>query len=301
MVLTIGTDCSGIEAPLEALKQMKIPFIQKFGSEIDKYSNKTREENYPKPELFYEDITKRNHKELPKNIDLYVSGFPCQSFSTAGKRLGINEPRGLILNHVIQTIEHVQPKIFILENVKGFKSIDNGVLLKKVQESLKKLNYSIYDDILNTKNYGIPQNRERLFIIGIRKDVQKKEYKTPNVKKMRDINKFIKNLPTTKCIPKSIEETYQNHKHKTNPDKEIILSTGKFGTANNISPTISRSYIHYIYKQKRYMTAKEALKLQGFPNSFKTVVSNSQLYKQAGNSMSINVLKTLFKEVFKNL
>lgn len=301
MVLTIATDSSGIEAPLQALKQMKIPFVQKFACEINNYCNESSSANYDEPENFYTDITKRNHKELPKNIDLYVCGFPCQSFSIAGKKLGKEDPRGLVLNHVIKTIKHVQPKIFILENVKGFKSINDGEIFHQTLDKLKKFNYSVYDDVLNTKNYGIPQNRERLFLIGIRNDVKKYEYKTPKKINLKEnaISKFIEKKPTLNSIPKSILETYKKHKHKVNKNKEIILSTGSFGTANNISPTISHSYRHYIYKQKRYMTAREALKLQGFPSSFKKVVSESQLYKQAGNTMSVNVLKKLFNEVFR--
>lgn len=117
--LTIGTDCSGIEAPIEALTQLKIPFIQKWSCEIDKFARASAEANYPKPEKIYIDMLDRNDKELP-HVDIYVCGFPCQSFSLAGKRLGLLDPRKSVINSMLNTIEISKPKIIILENVKGF-------------------------------------------------------------------------------------------------------------------------------------------------------------------------------------
>ncbi len=98
-MLRVGTDCSGIEAPIQALKNLKVPFRHVFACEKDKFARKSIEANY-KPEKMYEDITSRNHKELP-DIDLYVCGFPCQSFSKAGKQKGMDDPRGLIINDEI--------------------------------------------------------------------------------------------------------------------------------------------------------------------------------------------------------
>jgi DNA (cytosine-5)-methyltransferase 1 len=184
MTLTIGTDCSGIEAPLQALIQMKKKFTQEFASDINNKCRETSKANYPEEKEFYNDITKRNHKNLKKNLDLYVCGFPCQPFSTAGLKLGSSDTRSNVLSHCIKTIKHILPKIFILENVKQFKNIQKGKIFNntiKKLESIKNNNknqYNIIDIVLNAKHYGVPQNRERLFIIGIRKDVQKKILKS---------------------------------------------------------------------------------------------------------------------------
>ena len=102
-MLRIGTDCSGIEAPIQALKQLGIPFEHKWACEIDHYARRSILANY-QPEIIYEDITKRNHSELP-DIDIYVCGFPCQSFSLMGKKLGTSDPRGNIMMHCIDVIK----------------------------------------------------------------------------------------------------------------------------------------------------------------------------------------------------
>jgi DNA (cytosine-5)-methyltransferase 1 len=123
-MITIGTDCSGIEAPIEALKQLGIPYQHKWSCEIDKFARKSIMANHP-PEIMYEDITERDHSQLP-DVDFYICGFPCQSFSLMGKQLGTKDPRGNIMLHCIDVIKKKQPPVFILENVKNFKFIENG-------------------------------------------------------------------------------------------------------------------------------------------------------------------------------
>lgn len=297
MVLHIGTDCSGIEAPIQALKNLNIPFKHVFACEKDKFARKSIEANY-KPEILYEDITTRNHKELP-DIDLYVCGFPCQSFSLAGKQGGMNDPRGLIMNHCIEVIKHKQPVIFILENVKNFKHIDNGKAFKYLMDKLNELGtYNIYNDIYNTKDYGIPQNRERIYIMGVLKSKQKKEYKKPKTKKCKQIKEFI--LDTTIYEPLNIPSTMAKHFKKEIKKNEIIICAyGNFGRAsnNNISPTLTSGKKHFFQNYLRYLTAIEALLLQGFPISFNKTVSETQLYKQAGNAMSVNVVEVIIKNL----
>ena len=204
--------------------------------------------------------------------------------------------------HCIDVIKHKKPKIFVLENVKNFKNIQNGEVFNFLMDKLRSINnkmYNVYFDILNTKNYGIPQNRERIYIIGIRKDSQIKDYTTPKHKKMKDLNEFlIDHNIYDNTIPNQVKYIYTNNKHKVKKGLQF-LSTGQFGTLmNNITPTLTCSHPHYIYNYKRYLYAKECLLLQGFPKSFKQVVSDTTLKKQAGNSMSINVLQVLFKKFF---
>jgi DNA (cytosine-5)-methyltransferase 1 len=117
-MLRIGTDCSGIEAPIQALKQLGIPFEHKWACEIDHYARRSILANY-QPEIIYEDITKRNHSELP-DIDIYVCGFPCQSFSLMGKKLGSNDPRGNIMMHCIDAIKKKTTIYFYIRKCKEF-------------------------------------------------------------------------------------------------------------------------------------------------------------------------------------
>lgn len=179
MVLTIGTDCSGIEAPIEALRQLNIPFEHKWACEIDAYARESIQANYH-PQTMFDDIIKRNHKQLP-DVDVYVCGFPCQPFSLLGQKQGTLDDRSNIMLHCIQVIKHKLPSIFILENVKNFKHIQDGVLFKYLLRKLTNFKqnvatvYDVHVDVLNTKDYGIPQNRERVYIIGTTPRHQKRQ------------------------------------------------------------------------------------------------------------------------------
>ncbi len=298
-MLKIGTDCSGIEAPIQALKQLNIEFSHEFSSEIDKYAIQSINANY-NPKKIYADITKRNHRELP-DIDVYVAGFPCQPFSSAGLQKGMEDARSNVMLECISVIKIKQPPIFILENVKNFKNVQKGepfnYLLNELN-SIKK--YNIHVDLLNTKHYGIPQNRERLFIIGIKKELQQKEYTTPERIQMKELKTFLVDdkIEFNSKIPNQVKFNYIKNSHKTKKGLQIV-STGQFGTLmNDIIPSLTCSHIHYIYNYRRYLTPRECLNLQGFNNDFKQVVSNRQMYKQIGNSMSVNVLMYLFEKVF---
>jgi DNA (cytosine-5)-methyltransferase 1 len=304
MVLRVGTDCSGIEAPLQALKNLKVPFKQMWSCEIDKYARKSCEANYPVPKHIFTDITTRNHSDLP-DIDLYVCGFPCQSFSLAGKKMGMEDPRGLIMNHCISVIEFKQPTYFILENVKNFKHIDQGKAFKYLLDKIEDMGtYNVYHDIYNTKDYGIPQNRERIYIIGILKSKQKSSFVKPLVKKCKPIKDFI--LDTTvqnREHPNYIKSRVERVSDRINTAKYIhIISSSKNGfllSDLNIIPALTLGSNHYILNYNRLISAKEALMVQGFPKSFNQVVSNTQLKKQAGNAMSVCVVHAILKELFK--
>lgn len=181
--MKVGTDFSGIGAPEMALKYLGIDFESVFACDIDKYARQSFEQLH-KPKKFYNDITTRNHKEV-EQLDLYVAGFPCQAFSIAGQRKGFDEARGTLFFNVAEFIKINQPKVFILENVKGLLSHDKGRTFQTIIDILSNgggtqngqigldvfedgLGYNIYWQVLNTKNYGIPQNRERVFIIGFK-------------------------------------------------------------------------------------------------------------------------------------
>jgi DNA (cytosine-5)-methyltransferase 1 len=192
--MKIGTFFSGIGSPEQALKNLMLDGMEyknnpleidiQFACEIDKYAKQTYLENF-KPKNFYDDITKLDMAKIPY-VDLLVGGFPCQAFSIAGNRLGFEDVRGTLFFDLLRYIKTQKPKYFILENVRGLLSHDKGktfdVILKCLAKTLNNqislfkysdaLNYNVHYQVLNTKDYGLPQNRERVFIIGIREDVK---------------------------------------------------------------------------------------------------------------------------------
>ncbi len=305
-MLRVGTDCSGIEAPIQALLQLKIPFKHCFSSDIDKYAIQSIKANY-NPEIIFGDpdgeykegdITKRNIKDIP-DIDLYVCGFPCQTFSIAGRREGFNDVRGQVFWSCLKVIKEKQPTYFILENVKGLlwhdkenKKDKYGKTFKVIWgeiEKLKKLGYYVDWKVLNTKDYGIPQNRERVFFVGTKKG----EFNWPKNKKMKKLETYVDWKDTEKYNTKRIKKG--DFKDNIFIDLNFINTTN---FNNNLwSPCINTKAGLWCIPFHRYANSKELLSLQGFPKNFKQVVSNSQMKKQIGNSMSINVLKEIIKSI----
>jgi DNA (cytosine-5)-methyltransferase 1 len=291
--LKIGTDCSGIEAPIQALMSLGISFEHEWSCDIDKYVRLSIQANY-KSKVIFEDITK--HRKLPK-IDLYIAGFPCQTFSIAGNREGMNDPRGTIFYDCIRAIKQSDPTVFILENVKGLLSHNNGDTFKIIMAHLVKLkDYKLHYKVLNTKDYGIPQNRERIFIIGIKSSSLKSEFNWPNQERMKDIHKFIDTKDLTK------NNLYKFAEDGVNKSKGVFIDLFWVNRTSSNSyqtycPTINTKGGLWCKPMKRYANNREYLKLQGFPYTFKQVVSDRQFKKQIGNSMSVNVLKCLLKNI----
>lgn len=298
-MIRIGTDCSGIEAPIEALKQLKIPFVHQWSCEIDPFSRLSIEANYH-PKQIFSDIRKRDHKTLP-NIDVYVCGFPCQPFSLIGDKQGLEDKRGNIMYHCIKVIKYKKPKLFILENVKNFKYIQGGLPFNHLINKINKLGiYEVYTPILNTRDYGIPQNRERLYIIGIRKNCQVKAFNIPaSHKQLPDLDRFLIDKRVHHQKPNQNADRVIKTNHLEHSKEPIVIAAAGYGNYMvNMCPSITCNTRYYLLQYKRYLFPEECLKLQGFPSTFKKVVSKTQLYKQAGNAMSVNVLKTLFNELF---
>jgi len=303
--VTIGTDCSGIEAPIEALKQLGIPFRHKWSCEIDKFARKSILANY-EPEILYDDITQRDHSKLP-DVDIYVCGFPCQSFSLMGKKRGTQDPRSNIMLHCIDVIRSKLPQVFILENVKNFKFIEKGKPYRYLLHELTSIVdavgdhvYSVYPYIYNTKDYGIPQNRERLYVVGIRQDVQIDEFRKPQSLPMRPLDEFIvdKRINKLRTRDKVLIKNIAVVKNTQNRVNAIVTPFTYFYPLIHVSPTLTTrcaSFVHTIYN--RTLSAQECLSLQGFNDTFNVVVSKSQICKQAGNSMSVNVIKIILQEI----
>ena len=308
--LKIGTDCSGIEAPIVALNLLGINYSHEFSCDNDKYAKETIMHNY-KPKIFYDNIFERDHTKLP-NIDLYCCGFPCQSFSTAGKREGFNKPNkeGVIFFECLKVIKAKKPNYFLLENVKGLIRHDKGKTFKRILDLLSKLkNYNFYYKVLRTSDYNIPQRRDRIYFIGIKKNIEKNKFNFPKIIK-----------PTIKLDDILENKTKSKKKILSNKKKFIVnKKSKKLGIIHNNSWAINlnASYPYatttkdmtpclvttcnmvYLTKYNRFLTPRECLRLQGFPDSFEPVSKKNQIYKQAGNSMSTNILCFLIMELLK--
>lgn len=182
-MIQIGTDCSGIGSPEQALKNLNVPHQVVFMCEKDKYARQTYLANN-KPLFTFEDMTTRDNIPPELYTDLYIAGIPCQAFSLAGKRLGELDPRGLLFYNFYDYVKKQQPKAFIIENVKGLLSDNKGKTFRTWLDLLSgtintqyqfpnedSLMYNVHHVVLNSKNFGVPQNRERVFIVGIRPDL----------------------------------------------------------------------------------------------------------------------------------
>lgn len=314
MLIRIGTDCSGIEAPIIAFKKLNIPFDHIFSCDYDKHVREAIKANY-NPQIVYEDINNRDHQSAPK-VDFYFCGFPCQSFSIAGKKEGFNDPRGTIFFQCYNYISSKKPKVFILENVKGLLNHDKGNTFKTIIDMCNKLNkYKIFYKVLNSNNYNIPQNRERIFIVGIKKKYIVNDFQFPTKKELittipdilESTEKKNKNNTLTKWEIDNLQYFIDKYFSKIPPilieNSYYILDIGaskKFASImHNMCPCLKASRSnYYITNLQRKLTPRECLRLQGIPDHlFKQVCSDHQTYKQAGNSITVNVLEELIKSI----
>ena len=296
--LRVGTDCSGIEAPIMALQMASIPFSHEFSSDIDHHCIASIQANY-NPKIIFRDMRNRKLEDIP-NIDLYVCGFPCQPFSVAGDRGGVLDPRGTIFWECLRVIKYKKPIFFVLENVKGLLSITNGETFKIMLRELEALKiYNVYWKVMNTADYGIPQSRKRVFIVGIRKNLQKKQFEWPLPIECNNLKDYVDwDDKQYHQLPPSRKNIF-----KTIIKDALYVDLGFYSGSRKMSkylcPCLNTSPNLWCVPMHRYANIKEYLTLQGFPLYFNQVVSDSKLKKQVGNSMSINVLIFLFKSIFQ--
>jgi DNA (cytosine-5)-methyltransferase 1 len=298
--LRVGTDCSGIEAPIQALQNLGVPFQHQWSCEIDKFARASILANY-EPDILFEDMLERNVADLP-DIDLYVCGFPCQSFSVAGYRKGLSDPRGNLFFKCLEVLEAKQPSFFILENVRGLLSIHEGTVFPMMLEALEETGYTVSWKILNTRDYGVPQNRERVFIVGVHQSLQQTfKFPEPKPTELEDILEYVEWSQTTQCrVPSYAENVVERCK------KDAVFIDFGYRHPNRSFPNAHRWSCCLVANSQlwnvplhRFATMKELLVLQGFPPTFNQVVSNTQLKKQIGNSMSVNVLEALLEALFR--
>ena len=247
-----------------------------FVSEWDEYAQKTYKLNYHDDFDIAGDITKIDEKDIPE-FDICLAGFPCQAFSLAGKRMGFDDDykgmcRGTLFQDVVRICEYRQPKVIFCENVKGLTIHDKGRTFKVIKRAFEQIGYKVYDRVLNSKDFGVPQNRERIYIVAFHNDIDSSEFKFPEGHNSHT------------CIRDIMEEKEVSVKY--------YLSTVYMET--HIKGEVNREGI-------RKMTPREWARLQGFPDDFKLELADTHLYKQFGNSVTVNVIEAIAKEIRKVL
>lgn len=365
--LRVGTVFSGIGALEQALLRLNIQHSIEFAGDIDPFVKISYFSNYSISEdRWHDDIRSFNAKPYRYKIDLLVGGSPCQAFSVAGKRLGLDDARGTLFYEFARVVKESKPKIFIFENVKGLLSHDGGKTWGIVQNIFKELGYDIYSQLLNSKDYGIPQNRNRLFVVGFRrKRNQDFLFPKPVVLKhtMQDFLedythskyylrekgvKFVtSSLNRNKCYTqingsialcqkanqqfnwhgdfvfdiadrsdsfvfdvRDVEEKYYlsdsvkkyvlahgTKSYKTDIKTDLPVARTLLQSMHKMHRAGIDNYVTHLHGRIRKLTPRECLRLMGFPDDFKINVSDTQMYRQAGNSIVVDVLIAILREL----
>jgi DNA (cytosine-5)-methyltransferase 1 len=362
-MIKTGSDFSGVGAFDQALRKLGIDYETVYACDWDKYARQTYIDNYGEPKYFPKDVYER---EIPKDsLDIYMTSPPCQAFSLAGKRNGETDKRGVLFYNSHEFIQRNKPRYFIFENVRGLLSDANGRTFQIWLDMLggKSINgnpvifpredatpYHIYYQVLNAKHYGVPQNRERVFIVGIRDDADnhfrfpKKQHLTKRLKDVLEDNvdqkyflseKMVKYFTdnqkgkgsgratdfltgdenNSNCLlatyykqPK--DGIYLKVKSATKSGYEIATDqdsinfsvpnseTRRGRVGKGVAQTLDTACNQGIIDGKiRRLTPRECFRLMDFPDTFKWTVSDTQAYKQAGNSIVVNVLAEILNKL----
>ena len=292
---------------------IRLGFEQAFGdvhcvftSEINKFANMTYKANFRDDHIFG-DITKINESDIPDH-DILLAGFPCQPFSQAGLKKGFTDTRGTLFFDIERILLAKQPKAFLLENVKQLKSHDKGRTFQTIIDHLNKSGYKVFYEILKAKDFGVPQNRERIYIVGFLDHSINFEFPKPTNLPTR-VGDILDDVVDGKYTIS--DKLWSGHKRR----KELNKLNGKgfgYGLFNKESAytnTISARYykdgseilIEQENKNPRKLTPREACRLQGFPEEYVIPVSDAQAYKQFGNSVAVPVIKAIATEIKKAL
>lgn len=300
-----------------------------FVSEWDKYAQETYRINYNDDFDIAGDITQIDEKTIPK-FDICLAGFPCQAFSLAGQRMGFNDNykglcRGTLFQDVVRICEYHKPKVIFCENVKGLAIHDKGRTFKVIKHAFEEIGYTVYTQVLNSKDFGVPQNRERIYIVAFKNDIDSSKFKFPignNSKTcIRDIME--ENVVSTKYYLSTVYiQTLVKHKerHKAKGhgfgyeirdldaqagaivcggmgrERNLIIDDRltDFTPVTHIKGEVNRQGI-------RKMTPREWARLQGYPDDFKLKLADTHLYKQFGNSVTVNVIEAIANQIRKVL
>jgi len=367
--IKLGSTFSGIGAIEQAFERLKLNYEIKFAGDIDSHVKKSYFENYNITEnKWHDDITEFNAKKFNGQVDIIVGGSPCQAFSSVGKRLGLEDTRGTLFYEYSRILSEVNPKVFIFENVAGLITHDSGRTWRVINNVFADLGYKVFIQKLNGRNFGIPQNRERIFVLGFKDNSTEFKFPQPLPLEhtMQDFledftdskyylaEKGVKFVTSTKnrekrftqingaialCqqanqqfnwhgdfIYEDIEDpissdsfifdvnTVEEKYYLSDKVSEYVLDQGtkNFKTKVQTDLETARPLLQSMHKMHRSgvdnyvthnkgrirkLTPKECLRLMGFPDSFKIAVSDTQIYRQAGNSIIVDILIALLKEM----
>ena len=306
----------GIELGFEQTNEFRVVYANEF----DKYARQTYQLNYPDTYLDGRDIHAVLPEEIPsETVDVIVGGFPCQAFSIAGYRKGFEDERGDLFFELLRMIEAKKPKAIFVENVKNMVSHDHGNTFKVIREALTENNYFIKWKVLNGKDYGnIPQNRERIYIVGFDNKEAYDNFEFPEEVKLttglQDVIDFAAKpeenyyyragkqpfFDELKHAVTSQDTVYQWRRQYVRENKNGVVPTltANMGTGGHNVPLILTDS-----GEIRKLTPKETFNVQGYPKSFKIPdgVSNGQLYKQAGNSVVVPVINRIANKIAEAL
>ena len=275
-----------------------------FSSEFDKDACTTYEANFG--EHPSGDITKIEAKDIPE-FDILLGGFPCQAFSIIGKKEGFaNETCGTLFFDIERILTEKRPPAFMLENVRNLTAHDNGNTFKTIKKHLEALGYNVYAKVLNALDYGVPQKRERIFIVGFLNDVK---FKFPDPGPVEERKKLVDILETNVDRKYYVRDEIRLSRLERLKDKNypkpyishenIAGSITPHPYSSALRAGASANYI--LINDERRPTEREMLRIQGFPDTYKIVLPYGKVKKQCGNSVAVPVIKAIAKEMIKAL
>lgn len=316
MPLTFIDFCSGIGGGRLGLELNGMHCLAH--SEIDPSADKTYQ-------LFFDDnnnlgdLTKIDIQKLP-DFDLMLAGFPCQAFSIVGKRAGFGDERGQIIYHLVDILTQKRPTYFILENVKGLVNHNKGETLKSIVNLLEKTGYDVSWKVLDSQYYGVPQMRERIYFIGVKKEIRHKPYEFPNKIEMPDIKHYlnderdyffdIENSTFQKYLNNKYNQGDVNIQETLSEDYHIIdWRQSDFRSYQQKCPTLRTGRHGILYTKGgklRKLSGYEALLLQGFPRKIAQKVilhklPDGKILSQAGNAMTVTVIQKLAQQLLASM
>jgi len=262
-----------------------------FSSDIDTFCQDSYEANFGHRPAG--DITKVDEKDIPDH-DILFAGFPCQPFSIIGQMQGFNDIRGTLFFDIARIIKHKRPKAFVLENVKQLVGHNEGKTLKTIIKTLQSLGYHVQYAVLNALDYGLPQKRERVIIVGHQQPIMF-SYPSP-VKPFKPLSQILEK----RVDKKHYASDYILEKRKLKHKSAYKLSIWHENKAGNICSyphscalRAGASYNYLLVNGERRLTPREMFRLQGFPDNYKIVVTDGQARKQAGNAVPVNIVKAV--------
>jgi DNA (cytosine-5)-methyltransferase 1 len=269
-----------------------------FSSEWDKYAQKTYEANFG--ETPFGDITEISEKDIPK-FDILLAGFPCQPFSSIGKREGFkHKTQGTLFYEVARIIDYHKPKAFLLENVSGLLTHDDGKTFSTIINVLDDLGYAVEYKILDASDFGVPQKRERIYIVGFnKKKIRNADFRFPKPKSRKvGIGKFVESGHDDLSISKHLQKVYIYKADDGRP--EVITRNSDFPVKTLVASyhkiqRLTGTFVKDGPTGLRLLSENECKAIMGFPKSFKVPVSRTQMYRQFGNSIAVPVVKSIAK------